>query len=62
MMRTIIINRLNHGKTRKDIFGRHVTIYDTHEGPVKEICPRDGSKTPKYIIKRTRESVNVVII
>ncbi len=61
-MRTIFISRINHSKTRTNIFGNKITEYDTHEGTVKEICPRQGNKVPRYIIKRTKEPINVIMI
>jgi len=61
-MRTIFISRVNHSKTRTSLFGKKITEYDTHEGVVKEICPREGNKAPRYVLKRTKEPINVVII
>lgn len=61
-MKTVYISSINHSKTRRSLFGKWITEYDTYDGVVKEICPRSGDKPPKYILKRTREPIKVVII
>jgi hypothetical protein len=61
-MKTIYISRINHSRTRTSLFGKQITEYDTYEGVVKEICPRSGDKAPKYVLKRTKEPINVIII
>lgn len=61
-MRTIFINHLNQGKTKRSLFGKYITEYDSHEGVIKEICPKTGNRPPKYVIKRTKEPVNVIIV
>jgi hypothetical protein len=61
-MRTIFISSVRHSKTRTNLFGEKITEYDTYEGTIKEICSRKRDKTPKYIIKSTREPVNVILI
>ena len=61
-MRTIYISSLNHSKTRTSLFGKKITEYDTYIGPIKEISPRSGNRAPKYIVKRTKEVINAVII
>jgi len=61
-MRTIYISHINHSKTKRSLFGKFITDYDTHEGIVREVAPKTGDRAPKYRIKSTRESVNVIII
>ena len=61
-MKTIVINHLRSGKTRKYGLLRKTTIcdYETNQGLVREKC-REG-RLPEYRLRETREIVNVEFV